>query len=85
MVAYTKKLCGNIFDVEHIAYLELWLVFTKRTAVLPQGLVKFRKLRDSGLNFPIALEFGRHFCISTADMSDKFQSDTIFITCNLVA
>ena len=57
-------------------------VFTKRTVILPQDLVKSR---SRFLNFLIALKFDKHLGNSAAETPVEFQSDTIIITSNLVA
>ena len=57
-------------------------LFTKRTDVLPQDLVKSRSRVDT---FWIALKFDRHIDRSAVEMPVKCQSDKISITPNLVA
>ena len=40
-------------------------------------LVKSRNREIGGLNYPIALKFGKHLNNSAAEVSVKFQSDQI--------
>ena len=62
------------------------LLFTKRTYVLPQDLVKSRSSdRDSGLDFSNRSKFDRNIDSSAVDMPVKLQSDAIIITANLAA
>ena len=55
------------------------------------GKTSYRKISWSleaarfGLNFPIALKFGRYLGSAAAELSVKFQSDTTIATSNLAA
>ena len=55
-------------------------LFTKRTDVLPQDLVKPRGREIHVQTFPITLKFDRHLGSSAAEMPVKFQSNTITLT-----
>ena len=57
-------------------------LFTRRTDVLPQDLVKSRRREIRVQTFPIALKFDRHLGSSAAKLPVKFQSD-VFITSDL--
>ena len=59
-------------------------LFTKRTDLLPQDLVKSRSREMWVYTFTIALKVERHIG-NAVEMSVKFQSDTIIVTSNLVA
>ena len=54
-------------------------LFTKRTDVLPQDLVKSRSRGIQVYTLQIASKVYRHLGISSAEMPVKFQSDTIFM------
>ena len=56
-------------------------LFTKRTDVLPQDLVKSRTREIRVSTFPISLKFDRH--LGAVEMLVKFHSDTIIIISNL--
>ena len=60
-------------------------LFTKRADVLRQDLAKSRSRAIRVLTCPIALKFDRHLGSTAAEMSVKFQSDTIIITPHLAA
>ena len=60
-------------------------LFTKQTDVLSQYLVKSRSREIRVYTIPIALKFDRHLGSIAAEMSGKFQSDTIILTSNLGA
>ena len=57
-------------------------LFTKRTDVLPQDLMKSRSREIRVDTFPIALKFDRQLGSSAAEMPVKFQSDKIIMTSN---
>ena len=52
-------------------------LFTKRTDLLPQDLMKSRSRENRGYTFPIPLKFDRHFGSSAAEMPVKLPSDMI--------
>ena len=52
-------------------------LFTKRADVLPQDLAKSRSCEIRVYTFPIVLKFDRHLGSTAAEMSVKYQSDTI--------
>ena len=58
-------------------------LFTKRTDVLPQDLMKSRNREIRIQTFPIALKFDKHIGSSAAEMPVKLQSDTTIMSCNL--
>ena len=60
-------------------------LFTKRTDVFPQDLVKSRSREIHVYTFTIVLKFDRHIGSSTVELSVKFRSDTNIITSNLAA
>ena len=60
-------------------------LFTKRTDVMPQDLVKSRSRGIRIYTFPIALKFDCHIGNGAAEMPVKFENDTIIIAPNLAA
>ena len=60
----------------------LWNLFTKRTDVLPQYIVKSRSRAIQVYTFLIALKFDRHRCCRDAC---RVQSDTLIMTTNLIS
>ena len=77
--------CTGTLFLKVVVFSWPLLLFTKRTDVLPQYLVKSRSREIRVYTFPIALKFNRHFGSSVAEMPVKFQSDTNIITSNLLA
>ena len=61
------------------------LLFTKRTDVLPQDLMKPRNRAIGCYNDRIARKFDRHFGSAFAEVPLKFQSDWKSLNVNLVA
>ena len=60
-------------------------LFTKRTDVLPQELVKYPSREIRAYTFPIGLKFDRYLDSNAFEMPDKFESDMIIIAANLAA
>ena len=60
-------------------------LFTKRTDVLQQDLVKSWSCEIRVKTVPIALKFDRHIDSSAAEMPVKFQNDMIILKSNLAA
>ena len=60
-------------------------LFTKRTDILPQDLVKSRRREIGCYNDRIALKFDRHLGITAAEEPVKFQGDWKGPNSNLAA
>ena len=60
-------------------------LFIKWTDVLPQYLLKSQSQEIWVSTFTVSLKIDRHLSSSAAEMSVKFQSDTIIIKSNLTA
>ena len=60
-------------------------LFTKRTDVLPQDLVKSLSHEIRVKTFSIATKFDGHFSSSASEIPVKFQSDTIISTSDIAA
>ena len=58
-------------------------LFTKRTDVLPQDIVKILSRKIQIQTFQIAVKFDRDLGSSAAEMPVKFQRDTVNIASNI--
>ena len=76
-------LCGSISETPNKFGIWISQHSLQDVRVACASIYEASKVRDSGLNFSNPLKFDRHLGKCTAEVSFKFQIDTIIITSNL--
>ena len=79
-ISTAKISCIWSNDTTHMFILTQGLLFTKRTNVLPQNLVKPRSRKIRVYTSPIAIKCDPLIGSGAAEIPVKFQSDTRFLT-----